>query len=63
MSSVIKEADLVLLFSLLQELEQAVLKQDAVFLADLVCCLLQGCYQRSDITYVDFKILVSGLSE
>lgn len=38
------------MFSLLQELEQAVLKQDADFLTDLLCCLLQGCYQRTDIT-------------
>ncbi|KAL2093277.1 hypothetical protein ACEWY4_010589 [Coilia grayii] len=34
----------------IEELEQAVLKQDLDFLADLICCLLQGCYQRTDIT-------------
>ncbi|XP_062402830.1 chromatin remodeling regulator CECR2 isoform X2 [Sardina pilchardus] len=39
----------------IEELEQAVLKQDADFLADLVCCLLQGCYQRTDITPQGFS--------
>ncbi|XP_031420008.1 cat eye syndrome critical region protein 2 homolog isoform X2 [Clupea harengus] len=39
----------------IEELEQAVLKQDADFLADLICCLLQGCYQRRDITPQGFR--------
>ncbi|XP_028813960.1 cat eye syndrome critical region protein 2 isoform X2 [Denticeps clupeoides] len=34
----------------IEELEQALLKQNQDFLADLLCCLLQGCYQRRDIT-------------
>uniref|UniRef100_A0A8C7YPI4 CECR2 histone acetyl-lysine reader n=1 Tax=Oryzias sinensis TaxID=183150 RepID=A0A8C7YPI4_9TELE len=32
------------------ELEKAVSEQDLDFLGDLVTCLLQGCYQRTDIT-------------
>uniref|UniRef100_A0A4W4H877 Bromo domain-containing protein n=1 Tax=Electrophorus electricus TaxID=8005 RepID=A0A4W4H877_ELEEL len=34
----------------IEELEHALLSQDRDFLSDLVCCLLQGCYQRNDIT-------------
>ncbi|XP_023693379.2 chromatin remodeling regulator CECR2-like isoform X1 [Paramormyrops kingsleyae] len=34
----------------IEELEEALLKQDRDFLAKLVSSLLQGCYQRSDIT-------------
>lgn len=33
-----------------QELEKALSEQDLEFLGDLVACLLQGCYQRTDIT-------------
>lgn len=33
-----------------QELEKALSEQDLDFLGDLVACLLQGCYQRTDIT-------------
>ncbi|KAG7455989.1 hypothetical protein MATL_G00246900 [Megalops atlanticus] len=32
------------------ELEEALLKRDQDFLADLISSLLQGCYQRTDIT-------------
>ncbi|XP_072519386.1 chromatin remodeling regulator CECR2 [Salminus brasiliensis] len=34
----------------IEELEEALLKQDRDFLSELLCCLLQGCYQRHDIT-------------
>lgn len=33
-----------------QELEKALSEQDFSFLGDLIACLLQGCYQRTDIT-------------
>lgn len=33
-----------------QELEKALSVQDLDFLGDLITCLLQGCYQRNDIT-------------
>lgn len=33
-----------------QELEKALSEQDLDFLGDLIACLLQGCYQRNDIT-------------
>lgn len=33
-----------------QELEKALSVQDLGFLGDLIACLLQGCYQRNDIT-------------
>ncbi|KAG7329571.1 hypothetical protein KOW79_007745 [Hemibagrus wyckioides] len=39
----------------IEELEEALLKQDRDFLSELVCCLLQGCYQRSDITPQAFR--------
>ncbi|XP_051548964.1 chromatin remodeling regulator CECR2-like isoform X2 [Myxocyprinus asiaticus] len=39
----------------IEELEQALLKQDQDFLSDLLCLLLQGCYQRSDITIQSFS--------
>ncbi|KAI5625388.1 cat eye syndrome critical region protein 2 isoform X2 [Silurus asotus] len=39
----------------IQELEEALLKQDGDFLSELVCCLLQGCYQRKDITPQAFR--------
>ncbi|XP_060740431.1 chromatin remodeling regulator CECR2 [Tachysurus vachellii] len=39
----------------IEELEEALLKQDGDFLSELVCCLLQGCYQRSDITPQAFR--------
>ncbi|KAL6480867.1 hypothetical protein MHYP_G00119000 [Metynnis hypsauchen] len=39
----------------IEELEQALLKQDRDFLSELVCCLLQGCYQRHDITPQAFR--------
>ncbi|CAL8236681.1 unnamed protein product [Boreogadus saida] len=32
------------------ELEKALSEQDFDFLGDLIACLLQGCYQRKDIT-------------
>uniref|UniRef100_A0A4W5RGU5 CECR2 histone acetyl-lysine reader n=1 Tax=Hucho hucho TaxID=62062 RepID=A0A4W5RGU5_9TELE len=34
----------------IEELEEALQKQDTDFLADLLVSLLQGCYQRTDIT-------------
>lgn len=40
--------DFFLLF--VQELEKALSEQDFSFLGDLIACLLQGCYQRTDIT-------------
>ncbi|XP_062856846.1 chromatin remodeling regulator CECR2 [Trichomycterus rosablanca] len=39
----------------IEELEQALLKQDRDFLYELLCCLLQGCYQRKDITPQAFR--------
>lgn len=38
----------------IEELEQALLNQDLNFLSDLLCSLLQGCYQRRDITIESF---------
>lgn len=43
-----------------QELEKALSEQDLDFLGDLLACLLQGCYQRNDITWV--SVLVKFLS-
>ncbi|XP_070763704.1 chromatin remodeling regulator CECR2 [Enoplosus armatus] len=34
----------------IEELEKALSEQDLDFLGDLLACLLQGCYQRNDIT-------------
>ncbi|XP_078272585.1 chromatin remodeling regulator CECR2 [Rhinoraja longicauda] len=34
----------------IEELEEALLMNDTDFLDDLITCLLQGCYQRRDIT-------------
>ncbi|XP_019749535.1 cat eye syndrome critical region protein 2 isoform X2 [Hippocampus comes] len=34
----------------IEELEKALSEQDLNFLGDLIACLLQGCYQRTDIT-------------
>ncbi|XP_068613303.1 chromatin remodeling regulator CECR2-like [Brachionichthys hirsutus] len=34
----------------IEELEKALSVQDLDFLGDLIACLLQGCYQRTDIT-------------
>ncbi|XP_030587845.1 cat eye syndrome critical region protein 2 [Archocentrus centrarchus] len=34
----------------IEELEKALSEQDLDFLGDLVACLLQGCYQRTDIS-------------
>lgn len=39
----------------IEELEQALLNQDQDFLSNLLCSLLQGCYQRSDITIQSFR--------
>lgn len=38
------------LVAFIQELEKALSEQDLDFLRDLIACLLQGCYQRNDIT-------------
>ncbi|KAJ8391062.1 hypothetical protein AAFF_G00096830 [Aldrovandia affinis] len=37
------------------ELEEALLKRDQDFLSDLIASLLQGCYQRTDITPQAFR--------
>ncbi|XP_041853154.1 cat eye syndrome critical region protein 2 isoform X2 [Melanotaenia boesemani] len=34
----------------IEELERALSEQDFEFLGDLIACLLQGCYQRNDIS-------------
>ncbi|XP_026167461.1 cat eye syndrome critical region protein 2 homolog [Mastacembelus armatus] len=39
----------------IEELEKALSKQDLDFLGDLIACLLQGCYQRTDITPQTFS--------
>ncbi|MGH0116586.1 UNVERIFIED_CONTAM: hypothetical protein FKN15_014786 [Acipenser sinensis] len=39
----------------IEELEDALHNQDIDFLFDLISCLLQGCYQRTDITYATFQ--------
>ncbi|XP_016117151.1 cat eye syndrome critical region protein 2-like isoform X2 [Sinocyclocheilus grahami] len=39
----------------IEELEQALLKHDQDFLSNLLCSLLKGCYQRSDITIQSFS--------
>ncbi|XP_054632188.1 chromatin remodeling regulator CECR2 isoform X2 [Dunckerocampus dactyliophorus] len=38
----------------IEELEKALSEQDLNFLGDLIACLLQGCYQRTDITPKSF---------
>lgn len=44
-------SDLVLSLSFRsQELEAALHRDDSEFISDLIACLLQGCYQRRDIT-------------
>uniref|UniRef100_A0A3B3Z8K0 Bromo domain-containing protein n=1 Tax=Periophthalmus magnuspinnatus TaxID=409849 RepID=A0A3B3Z8K0_9GOBI len=35
----------------IEELEKALSEQDVDFLGDLIACLLQGCYQRRDISH------------
>ncbi|MGH0115989.1 UNVERIFIED_CONTAM: hypothetical protein FKN15_060453 [Acipenser sinensis] len=42
-------------WDLSDELEDALHNQDTDFLFDLISCLLQGCYQRTDITYATFQ--------
>ncbi|XP_021172325.2 cat eye syndrome critical region protein 2 isoform X1 [Fundulus heteroclitus] len=39
----------------IEELEKALSEQDLDFLGDLLACLLQGCYQRTDITPQTFS--------
>ncbi|XP_026220809.1 cat eye syndrome critical region protein 2 isoform X2 [Anabas testudineus] len=39
----------------IEELEIALSEQDLDFLGDLIACLLQGCYQRHDITPQSFS--------
>nr|XP_015208588.1 PREDICTED: cat eye syndrome critical region protein 2 isoform X1 [Lepisosteus oculatus]XP_015208590.1 PREDICTED: cat eye syndrome critical region protein 2 isoform X1 [Lepisosteus oculatus] len=39
----------------IEELEEALLKQDFAFLSELISSLLQGCYQRTDITPQAFR--------
>ncbi|KAJ8269081.1 hypothetical protein COCON_G00116880 [Conger conger] len=39
----------------IEELEEALLKRDQDFLSDLIASLLQGCYQRTDITSQAFS--------
>nr|XP_008108682.1 PREDICTED: cat eye syndrome critical region protein 2 [Anolis carolinensis] len=38
----------------IEELEAALYSDDVEFISDLIACLLQGCYQRSDITSQTF---------
>ncbi|XP_054844585.1 chromatin remodeling regulator CECR2 [Eublepharis macularius] len=38
----------------IEELEAALYSDDVDFISDLIACLLQGCYQRSDITSQTF---------
>ncbi|KAJ7329188.1 hypothetical protein JRQ81_015362, partial [Phrynocephalus forsythii] len=38
----------------IEELEAALFSDDVDFISDLISCLLQGCYQRSDITSQTF---------
>ncbi|XP_020644748.3 chromatin remodeling regulator CECR2 [Pogona vitticeps] len=38
----------------IEELEVALFSDDVDFISDLIACLLQGCYQRSDITAQTF---------
>lgn len=35
----------------IEELEAALHRDDVEFISDLIACLLQGCYQRRDITF------------
>ncbi|KAM7003574.1 LOW QUALITY PROTEIN: chromatin remodeling regulator CECR2 [Tautogolabrus adspersus] len=39
----------------IEELEKALSEQDLDFLGDLIACLLQGCYQRNDISPRSFS--------
>ncbi|KAF3816489.1 hypothetical protein GH733_014662 [Mirounga leonina] len=41
----------------IEELEAALHRDDVEFISDLIACLLQGCYQRRDITFVSCQTI------
>ncbi|XP_030071072.1 cat eye syndrome critical region protein 2-like [Microcaecilia unicolor] len=45
----------------IEELEEALHQGDLEFISDLVSCLLQGCYQRRDITSQSFHIYLEDI--
>ncbi|KAM4748720.1 chromatin remodeling regulator CECR2 [Rhinophrynus dorsalis] len=45
----------------IEELEDALYRDDMEFLNDLLACLLQGCYQRSDITSQTFHMYLEDI--
>ncbi|XP_029455710.1 cat eye syndrome critical region protein 2 [Rhinatrema bivittatum] len=45
----------------IEELEEALHGGDVEFISDLVSCLLQGCYQRRDITSQSFHIYLEDI--
>ncbi|XP_043943178.1 cat eye syndrome critical region protein 2 homolog [Protopterus annectens] len=45
----------------IEEFEEALCKGDATFVSDLITCLLQGCYQRSDITIETFHAFLEDI--
>nr|XP_033808821.1 cat eye syndrome critical region protein 2 isoform X2 [Geotrypetes seraphini] len=45
----------------IEELEEALHQGDVEFISDLVSCLLQGCYQRRDITPQSFHIYLEDI--
>ncbi|XP_042191032.1 cat eye syndrome critical region protein 2 [Callorhinchus milii] len=45
----------------IEELEEALLINDIDFLDDLIACLLQGCYQRRDITPDNYDVYLEDI--
>ncbi|XP_072000998.1 chromatin remodeling regulator CECR2 isoform X2 [Engystomops pustulosus] len=45
----------------IEELEDALYRDDVEFLSELLACLLQGCYQRHDITPQTFHIYLEDI--
>eukprot|EP00079_Xenopus_tropicalis_P022841 XP_012814818.1 PREDICTED: cat eye syndrome critical region protein 2 [Xenopus tropicalis] len=45
----------------IEELEEALHRNDVEFLSELVACLLQGCYQRRDITLQTFHVYLEDI--
>ncbi|XP_063785386.1 chromatin remodeling regulator CECR2 [Pseudophryne corroboree] len=45
----------------IEELEDALHRDDVGFLSELVSCLLRGCYQRSDITAQTFHVYLEDI--
>ncbi|KAM9311446.1 LOW QUALITY PROTEIN: chromatin remodeling regulator CECR2 [Gastrophryne carolinensis] len=45
----------------IEELEDALYRADVEFLSELVACLLQGCYQRRDITAQTFHVYLEDI--